>query len=168
MDEGFAKPDALGATGISYGGGETMELAYLRDRVQKVSSNPNDFEPWVSPEKKIPMTLAAAYPRWPWSDLVSALLPNGRFLDFDASTVDKSRFPPGVPIQSYIEGLYALGNTSGFYAAPGSDQEADITNWNNRVLAGEPYSDPVATGILDKIFGFHQASALPARTRPRC
>ncbi|MEA2421073.1 MAG: type transport system ATP-binding protein, partial [Thermoleophilaceae bacterium] len=108
VDEGLVKPKELAATGISYGGGESIELAYLKDRIQKVSDSPTDFEPWVSPEKKIPMTLAAAYPRWPWSDLVSALTPNGRFLDFDASTADKSRFPPGIPIQSYIAGLYAL------------------------------------------------------------
>ncbi len=161
VDQGFTQPQKIGATGISYGGGESMELAYLRDRIQRVSSNPNDFEPWVSPEKKIPMSIAAAFPRWPWSDLVSALLPNGRFLDFDNSTADKSRFPPGVPIQSYIEGLYALGNTSGFYSAPGTDPEADITTWNNRVLAGDPYTDPTATSILDKIFSFHQAFGTP-------
>jgi predicted acyl esterase len=161
VDQGFAKPDALGATGISYGGGESIELAYLKNRVQKVSDNPDDFEPWVSPEKKIPMSLAAAFPRWPWSDLVSALLPNGRFLDFDASTDDKSRYPPGIPIQSYIEGLYALGNASGFYSPPGVDMTADITNWNARVLQGEPYSDPIAQMILNQIFSFHQGFATP-------
>ncbi|MEA2457209.1 MAG: type transport system ATP-binding protein [Thermoleophilaceae bacterium] len=161
VDEGYTKPNALGATGISYGGGESMELAYLRNRIQRVSDNPGDFEPWVSPGKGIPMSLAAAFPRWPWSDLVSALLPNGRFLDFDASTVDKSRFPPGVPIQSYIEGLYALGNTSGWYAPPGADMTADVTGWQSRVAAGEPYSDPYAQGALNQLFTFHQAFGTP-------
>ena len=161
VDEGFTQPKALGATGISYGGGETIELAYLHDRIQTAGDDPNAFEPWVSPVKKIPMSLAAAFPRWPWSDLVSALLPNGRFLDFDPSTVDKSRFPPGVPIQSYIEGLYALGNTSGFYAPAGTDMTADLTTWNVRVLSGEPYTDPEAQGILNQIFTFHQGFGTP-------
>ena len=161
VDEGFAKPNALGATGISYGGGESIELAYLRNRVQKVSDNPDSFEPWVSPANHIPMSLAASFPRWPWSDLVSSLTPNGRFLDFDASTVDKSRFPPGVPIQSYIEGLYVLGTTSGFYSPPGADMTADIANWNARIAAGEPYSDPTAQMVLNQIFSFHQGFGTP-------
>src|SRR3954465_9319158 len=33
VDEGVARPDALGSTGISYGGGQTLELATLRNRV---------------------------------------------------------------------------------------------------------------------------------------
>ena len=166
VDEGFAKPTKLGVTGISYGGGESIELAYLRDRIQRVDANPASFEPWVSPEKKIPMSLAAAFPRWPWSDLVSSLLPNGRFLDFDVATATRSRTPPGVPIQSYISGLYALGNVSGFYAPPGVDQTADISNWFARVGAGEPYSDPEATRILDEIYGFHQGFGTPTTAGP--
>ena len=72
VDEGIARPDALGVTGVSYGGGESIQLAYLRDRVRNADDS---FSPWVSPEKKVPLKIAAAYPRWPWSDLVSALLP---------------------------------------------------------------------------------------------
>ena len=34
VDEGVAKPGALGVTGISYGGGQSLELAYLRDRIR--------------------------------------------------------------------------------------------------------------------------------------
>ena len=33
VDEGVARADALGATGISYGGGQTLELALLRNRI---------------------------------------------------------------------------------------------------------------------------------------
>lgn len=161
VDDGVARPDALGATGISYGGGESFELAYLRDRVQRVRGNPTDFDPWTSPRKGIPLSLKAAWPRWPWSDLVSSLLPNGRFLDFDNATADKSRTPPGIPIQSYIEGLYASGLATGFYAPPGADTTADLTNWHNRVVAGEPYSDPYATSILDEVYNFHQGFGTP-------
>ena len=70
-DQGIAKPGALGVTGISYGGGQSLELAYLRDRIRRADGS---FAPWKSP-KGTPLAIAAAYPRWPWSDLVNALLP---------------------------------------------------------------------------------------------
>jgi dienelactone hydrolase len=153
VDEGIADPNALGATGISYGGGESFELAYLRDKTQMPDGT---FVPWTSPEKKIPLSLKAAWPRWPWSDLVSSLLPNGRFLDFDNSTADKSRTPLGIPIQSYIAGLYALGNTSGWIAPAGADPNADLTTWNARVVAGDPTDDPLSSEIANEIYDFHQ------------
>ena len=103
-DQGVARPGALGVTGISYGGGQSLELAFLRDRIR----NPDgSFAPWRSP-KGTPLSIAAAYPRWLWSDLVNALLPNGRFLDFRVSSATESREPIGVPIQSFISGLFAL------------------------------------------------------------
>src|SRR4051794_20831412 len=139
VDDGIADPHALAATGVSYGGGESIELAYLHNRTQLPNGG---FVAWTSPEKSTPLSLAAAWPRWPWSDLVSSLLPNGRFLDFDNSTADDSRDPIGIPIQSYIAGLYALGNTSGWIAPPGADPHADLTPWNARVNAGEPTEDP--------------------------
>jgi hypothetical protein len=80
-DQGIAKPGALGVTGISYGGGQSLELAYLRDRIRRADGS---FAPWKSP-KGTPLAIAAAYPRWPWSDLVNSLLPNGRFLDYRVS-----------------------------------------------------------------------------------
>src|SRR4051794_18113826 len=153
VDQGIADPNALAATGISYGGGESIELAYLNDRTQLPD---NSFVPWTSPDKKIPLHLAAAWPRWPWSDLVSSLEPNGRFLDFDNSTDDKSRFPIGIPIQSYIAGLLALGHASGWVAPPGADPHADLDTWNARVTAGEPTDDSLAQQIADEIYGFHQ------------
>ena len=81
-----------------------MELAFLRDKVRKPDGT---LMPWRSPEGK-PMRIAAAYPRWPWSDLVDALLPNGRFLDTQvAPRFKQSLNPVGIPIQSYISGLFA-------------------------------------------------------------
>ena len=152
VDEGIADPNALGVTGVSYGGGESIELAYLRDKTQLPDGT---YVPWTSPEKGTPLSLKAAWPRWPWSDLVSSLLPNGRFLDFDNSTADQSRFPLGIPIQSYITGLYALGNANGWVAPPGADPNADLTTWNTRVLAGEP-EDAQSEAIANEIYDFHQ------------
>src|SRR5256885_10044320 len=52
------------------------------------------------------MKIAAAYPRWPWSDLVDSLTPNGRFLDTGIAGPGQSREPLGVEIQSYVSGLF--------------------------------------------------------------
>src|SRR5919204_1633322 len=100
-DERVTKPNAIGATGISYGGGQSIELAYLRNRTQLENGN---FVPWRSPGGKS-LSLTAAFPRWPWSDLNASLNPNGRFLDSAAPSTTESRNPPGVLLESYDSGL---------------------------------------------------------------
>jgi hypothetical protein len=168
VDGGIAKPNALAATGISYGGGLSLELAYLHNRVAErpTLGGAETLVPWISPAKHIPMSLAAAYPRWMWSDLVSSLIPNGRFLDFDNSTNGASRTPVGIPIQSYIEGLYALGAAGGYYAPPGVDPGADLSTWHARVGAGDPYTDAETQTILNEIYSYHQAYGLGGRPAP--
>jgi hypothetical protein len=99
----------------------------LKNRVRTASGA---LLPWRSP-KGTPLSIAAAYPRWEWSDLASALLPNGRFLDFSAATNGLSRNPIGVPIQSYLNGLFALGLAIGYYcgeppASPCPDASANL------------------------------------------
>ena len=163
-DEGITKPDVIGVTGISYGGGQSMELAFLRNRVRQLPSQGSGFVPWTSPNGT-PMSIAAAYPRWPWSDLVESLEPNGRFLDFNVPSATDSRVPLGVAKTSYNEGLFALGVASGFYSPPGVDPNADLTSWNARVLAGEP-EDAQADAIANQIFGFHQGFGLPGTPAP--
>ena len=70
-------PQRIGATGVSYGGGQSTMLTSLRNRVV----NPNGTtSPWTSPAGK-PMQIAAAAPFWAWTDLAYSLLPNGRTLD---------------------------------------------------------------------------------------
>ena len=55
------------------------------------------------------MSITAAWPRWPWSDLVDALLPNGRFLDTEVAPLEQSLNPIGIEIQSYVTGLFSEG-----------------------------------------------------------
>jgi fermentation-respiration switch protein FrsA (DUF1100 family) len=137
VDAGIADPAHIGVTGISYGGGQSMELAFLKDRIRLPDGA---YQAWKS-ANNTPLSITAAWPRWPWSDLASALLPNGRFLDFDNSTAGLSRNPVGVPIQSYVNGLYLLGLTNGYYCpTPCSDPGSDISGSFTRVLAGEPAS----------------------------
>ena len=161
VDQGVSRVAALGVTGISYGGGQSIELAYLRNRVRNLDGS---FSPWTSPAGT-PLSIAAAFPRWPWSDLVNSLLPNGRYLDFRNSSPSESRDPIGVAIQSYIAGLYALGTQTGFYSPPGADPGADLTGWFARVNAGEPYGEDVRA-IVDEIHAYHQGFGLTGRPAP--
>ena len=163
-DEGITKPDAIGVTGVSYGGGQSVELAFLRNRVRQLPSQGSGFVPWTSPHGTA-MSITAAYPRWPWSDLVESLEPNGRFLDFNLPSATDSRVPLGVAKASYVQGLFALGAIDGYYSPPGVDPNADLTTWNARVLAGEP-EDAQSDAISNQIFGFHQGFGLPGTPAP--
>jgi len=150
VDQLVARPDALGGTGISYGGGTALQLAVLADRIRRPDGV---TESWQSPDG-VPLSIAAAWPRWPWSDLADALMPNGRLgLRTYAS-------PVGVEIQAYVNGLYGLATTSGFVAPQGADPDADLTGWKQRIDQGEPYgSDERA--LLKKIHDFHGVLGLP-------
>ncbi len=170
VDEGIAKPNALGVTGISYGGGQSMELAFLNDKIRKPNG---DLAPWRSPDGTR-LQIAAAYPRWPWSDLVDALLPNGRFLDTGIAPHGQSLNPVGVPIQSYITGLYALGQATGYYCGtapasmPCTDREANLPQSFAEIQAGQPLSAD-AKNALRLTYEHHDAYALrfvPGHSRP--
>jgi fermentation-respiration switch protein FrsA (DUF1100 family) len=161
VDGKITNRNAIGATGISYGGGQSIELAYLKNRIRQPDGT---FAPWTSPNGQA-ISLKAAYPRWPWSDLVDSLLPNGRFLDTQVASADQSRNPIGVEIQSYVSGLYADGQASGFIAPAGADSQADLTTWFGVVNAGEPYgADAQAVG--DQIYTYHQGYGLSGTPAP--
>jgi len=171
VDQGLANPEALGVTGISYGGGQSIELAILRDRIRNVDST---FSDWTAPNDSpggpaagTRLSISAAYPKWPWSDLVYSLLPNGRYRDDRNPDVRYSRDPIGVPILSFINGLYASGKARGFYCGDGSsppvctDTSADINYWYARFTAGEPYEgEAQAEAIANEIFEHHQGFGL--------
>ena len=167
VDQQFADPSALGVTGISYGGGQSLELAYLRDRIRK----PNGaFATWKSP-KGTRLRIAAAWPRWPWSDLVDALTPNGRFLDTQVAPAGQSLDPIGIELRSYVSGLYSLGQATGYYcgdapaSAPCTNPDADLNGDFALVNAGEPYS-ATARARLQEIYADHQAYGLPGTPAP--
>jgi fermentation-respiration switch protein FrsA (DUF1100 family) len=160
-DEKVTRPAAIGTTGISYGGGQSIELAYLKNQIRLPSG---EFAPWISPKGK-KMRIAAAYPRWPWSDLVDALTPNGRFLDTEVAPFAQSYEPFGVAIQSYVAGLYALGNASGYIAPLGADPEADLTKWFAATNAGEP-ANLEDEAIAKQLYTYHQGYGLPGKPAP--
>jgi fermentation-respiration switch protein FrsA (DUF1100 family) len=160
-DEGITRPRDIGVTGISYGGGQSMELAMLRDKTRKPGGK---LAPWRSPNGK-PMAIRAAYPRWPWSDLVDALLPNGRFLDTRVAPFKQSLKPVGVPIQSYVGGLYALGFVTGYYcggapaSSPCTNPEADITQNYGFIQGGQPLSG-AGHAALESVYLHNDAYSL--------
>src|SRR5436190_19857932 len=167
VDQKIAKKGALGVTGISYGGGQGIELAYLRNRIRKPDGS---FAPWTSP-KGASLSITAAWPRWPWSDLVDALLPNGRFLDTQVAPPGQSLDPVGIELQSYVSGLYALGKSTGYYcgdapaSSPCTNPDADLSTDFALVNAGEPPSAE-AQARLAEIYRDHQAYGLPGTPSP--
>jgi fermentation-respiration switch protein FrsA (DUF1100 family) len=169
-DQGITKPGAIGVTGISYGGGQSMELAFLRNHIRRLNG---DLVPWSSPQGKS-LSITAAYPRWPWSDLVDALIPNGRFLDTQVAPRGQSLDPIGIPIQSWIDGLFALGSATGYYcgtapaSTPCTDRDANLPLDYAEVKAGQPLSQDA----LDAIKGVYDHSSayslafLPGAAKP--
>src|SRR4029453_10232579 len=134
-DAGVVDGLKVGVTGGSYGGGVSLALAVLRDRVMLEDGT---FAPWTSPASR-PMRIAGAVPWIPWSDLVYALTPNGRTLDYEVTSPPADLEPFGIVKQSFVAGLYASGQASGYYAPPGADPGADLTRWFAEINAGEPY-----------------------------
>ena len=150
VDAGLVNPGAIGVTGPSYGGGVSLELATLKNRVMNANGT---LSPWRSPAGK-PLSIAAAAPVIPWSDLAYSLEPNGRTLDYRLAGVNTDLAPFGVEKQSFEGGLFDLGQTEGSYSTPGSDPGADLTTWYRVVNAGEPYGSQ-AVYIANQIARYH-------------
>jgi hypothetical protein len=134
--DGLVDPQKIASVGGSYGGGMSMALGALKDRVVNLDYS---LAPWKSPDGK-PMQIAAAAPNIPWTDLAYSLAPNGSTLDYVADAPYQGR--PGVQKQGLVHGLY-LSSQSNFLAPEGTDPTADQTGWINTLDAGEPYGSDV-------------------------
>jgi dienelactone hydrolase len=154
VDESLVDPAKIGATGPSYGGGVSLQLATLKDRVMNADGS---LSAWKSPNGT-PIHLAAAAPVIPWSDLAYSLMPNGRTLDYTIASPTADLSPIGVEKMSFVSGLYALGTATGYYSTPGLNPQADLTTWFGLINAGEPYdSNPAAQTIVNQIARYHSA-----------
>jgi predicted acyl esterase len=177
-DLGVADPQRVAVTGGSYGGGQSLLLAMQGDQVAAVPDpgNPATYDQatmtaWTSPVRHLAMHLAAAVPKYPWSDLVDSLLPNGRAAD-GVLLPDGDRLSPvGIEKQSYVSYFYYSGNApNGYYCPqPCMDASANISSWFARVSAGEPYApqDPLVASALYQLKTWKSAyyqDALMART----
>ena len=171
VDDGVADANRIGATGESYGGGVSLELATLKDRVMNADGM---LVSWTSPAGA-PLHIAAAAPVIPWSDLTYSLMPSGRTLDYAVTGATADLSPIGVEKQSFVSGLYAEGNSNGYYAPAGTNSQADLTAWYAELNAGEPYDgnaqdEAIATQIaqyhspyylLEGAYGFTRESPAP-------
>jgi dienelactone hydrolase len=142
-DAGLIQPRRIGATGSSYGGGQSFILAALRDRTM---ARDGRLVPWRSPNGK-PMRIAAAAPRIGWTDLTYALTPNGETIDFHSRNPYRDS-RTGVPKASWLDTLYSLGQALAYYAPEGADPEADITGWKKFIRKGDPYDRATARALI--------------------
>jgi hypothetical protein len=138
VDAGIANPRELASTGGSYGGGQTWLLATSL--------------PWKSPQG-VRLQLAAGVAKYPWTDLLDSLVPNGRATPAVKQPA-KHSVPYGIAKESYIDGLWAVGRAeaNGRYDANPADPGTDLDEQNAVVQAGEPYdpsTDPTLQATID-------------------
>jgi predicted acyl esterase len=152
--EGLIDPQAIAATGGSYGGGISMSLGALRNRKMLPDGS---LVAWVSAGGKA-MQIAATQPDIPWTDLAYALTPNGHTLDYVADAPYMARSRIGVMKQSFVAGLYGIGLALSNYSPPLTDPDADLTQWFAAINAGEPYDqNPLSQDITDEVTSHHSS-----------
>ena len=102
-----------------------MALAALKDRQMLPDGS---LIPWKSPNGT-PMSLAAAAPEVPWTDLSYSLTPNGSTLDYvaDAPYSGRARDLQAVVRRRPLPGRLLARRD--LRAAPAADPEADLTAW---------------------------------------
>jgi hypothetical protein len=162
-EEGIVEPKEIGVTGRSYGGGMSIALAGLRNRVMEENG---ELVPWET-ESGEEMEIAASVPQWPWTDLSYALAPNGRNLDYVTESTYRGpngKFPVGIMKYSWDEGLYKVGKE--FSNLSTTDPQADIPGWIQRLEAGEPYTDSTINGIIEQLSTFHSSFSINHSEEP--
>ena len=154
-DAGLASPTQIAAVGGSYGGGMSMALAALKNRVMLPSGK---LAPWRSPDGR-KMQIAAAAPFIPWTDLSYSLVPNGCTLDYVADAPYRGRY--GVMKLSFVSALYASGCGTPTTFCTTSQPDWNLGAWFKRLKQGEPYTGSQSSQIL------HQVSTYPLLLRHR-
>jgi predicted acyl esterase len=179
VDEGVADPKRLGVTGDSYGGGQSTMLGALRNRVMLPDGR---LTPWRSPGGR-PLSIAAAAPVIPWTDLIYAIAPNGRTLSYTITPREQDAAPVGVFKETFANGIFAAaqfavgpgqpvgepfvqGRPMGYLAPSGSDPDADVAGWVARADAGEPYDDASGHAVVNTLEHYHSAYWIDASTAP--
>lgn len=179
VDEGYAARKRIGVTGDSYGGGQSLMLAALRYRVMLPSGK---LIRWKSPDGT-PLSIAAAAPVIPWSDLLTAAAPNGRVTANGITNLKMATDPVGVVKSTVIEGIalaaqfaigpgqpigepFQPGRQMGYLASPDTDPDADINSLVARTRLGEPYAGPEDKSLVSDLTRFHSAYYIDASSKP--
>lgn len=163
-DEGIVNPREIGVTGSSWGAGQSVELAALRDRVMLPSGQ---LAPWVSPVRQLPMTVAASVPMAAWTDLIEAVVPNGHDLDYTLNPFGLDVQPVGVTKASVLNGLYGELFADSYLPPPGIDPP--VTEATVVADAGWPAlspADPLYQPAVDDLHNYHSAYYLPYNEAP--
>jgi dienelactone hydrolase len=164
-DEGLINPQQIGATGGSYGGGMSLQLGSLKDRVELLNG---ELVPWESAGGK-PMKIAATAPEYPWTDLATALQPNGSSKDYVANDPykgvnDEYRF--GIEKNNWNGSLYLAGQLIGYFGPNNFENESNITEWHNFNIKGGPYDgEPLAIQQAEYL-PFHSPYYTPLNEAP--
>jgi predicted acyl esterase len=161
VDEGLAKP-GFAVTGESYGAGQTLEHAVLRDKMVLPSGR---VVPMRSP-KGVPMEVKAAVATAAWSDFVPAALNNGRQLDTVLDDRTTTLEPTGVLRESFIQLLYLLGTATGQFASPEQDLGAALPDWLDTFDEGEPYEASEVDPIWRQVREYRSALWMKGRGKP--
>ncbi len=173
VDEGIADPNRIGVTGESYGGGVSLELATLKDRVMNADGT---LSPWTSPAGT-PLHIAAAAPVIPWSDLDYSLLPNGHGLDYEvASPTTDLVAARGREAVVRDRPICARATRTATTRRRARTPQADLTTWFADLNAGEPYDGNASDeAIAAQIAQYHSpyylldgAYGTAVRRRRRC
>jgi pimeloyl-ACP methyl ester carboxylesterase len=151
VDQGVVNPGAVGSTGVSYGGGFSTMLAFLKDRVRLPDGS---YAPWTSP-KGTPIALTAAWPRWLWSNGETIFTRNGRG--------PWTRTPTGVEAQAYANVIFGAAGI-GRVAPTGGDLAGDITLWKSQLDSGR--FDAATQATLDNAYKYHGVAAVPGAPAP--
>ncbi|MGX6448131.1 CocE/NonD family hydrolase, partial [Patulibacter sp. S7RM1-6] len=164
-DEGVIDPQRIGATGGSYGGGIALQLGALKNRIELPDGT---LRPWTSP-KGTAMRIAATAPEYGWSDLATALQPNGSTLDYAANNSYRGpkgtrRF--GVMKYTWNTTLFTGGQQSGYYAPRNTDPTANIAGWFDTNLTGGPYDGQPRVAEQLAELPHHGAAATDASEAP--
>ena len=163
-DEGVINPQQIGATGGSYGGGMSLQLGSLKDRVELLNG---ELVPWESPLGK-PMKIAATAPEYPWSDIATALQPNGSSMDYVANDPYRginNEFRFGIEKNAWNGTLYGAGALIGYYG-PEGEPESNLTAWHNFNTKGGPYDGEPLAIQQEEFLPFHSPYYTPLNEAP--
>jgi len=162
VDGGIAQPGAIGVTGFSWGGGQSLQLGWLKNRVRTTDGK---LVPWRSPKGR-PLSIRAAWPRGEWSNLAWSLIPTGYFSDTAKGVAAEKAAPVGTPLGALTETTLLQLLLGADYGAPeGADPQVDPIGWSKLFAAGEPYGSEIK-GVVTNLSRYSSITDLSGSPAP--